>query len=51
MIAPALDNTNESFFLYGVGNTGFEVSKKPTITSDDEVIVQIKKTGYVGSPS
>jgi hypothetical protein len=47
MIAPAPDNTNESFFLYGVENTGFEVSKKPTITSDDEVIVQIKKTGYV----
>lgn len=41
---------NESFFLYGVENTGFAATKKPTITSDDEVIVQIKKTGYVCSP-
>jgi hypothetical protein len=51
MIAPAPDTINESFFLYGERNTGFEVSKKPTITSDDEVIVQIKKTGYVRLPS
>ncbi|KAJ9127316.1 hypothetical protein QFC24_000723 [Naganishia onofrii] len=37
--------TNESFFLYGVEKTGFEVAEKPRITSDDAVIVQIKKTG------
>lgn len=36
---------NESFFLYGVQNTGFEEVDKPTIISDDEVIVQIRKTG------
>jgi hypothetical protein len=36
---------NESFFLYGVQNTGFEEVDKPIIASDDEVIVQIRKTG------
>jgi hypothetical protein len=47
MTTSKLDDSNESFFLYGVEQTGFEVMKKPTITEDDQVIVQIKKTGYV----
>ncbi len=50
MIAPASDIANKSFLLYGVKDTGFEVLKRPTITSEDEVIVEIKKTGYVVAP-